>query len=76
MKVKNHKDKDKLKDIAIGYGFRYVKKEIRWKVERICTDMLSLQKRVEKLELSNKLQKERIRELELEVSNLDYKLRG
>ena len=65
-----------LKSVAIEFGFRYTKKDVRWKIEKMCVAIWNNRRIIIKQQGREQGYKDRIRELEMEVSDLDFKLRG
>jgi hypothetical protein len=67
---------EELKRIEIEFGFRYMKKDIRGRVRDMVSTIHKIRKTNAIYEERLQQQKERIRELELQICDLDYKIRG
>lgn len=64
------------REIEIEFGFRYTKKDVRSRIIRMANEIGWLRAKLARRDETIKGQADRIRDLELQISSLDYKLRG
>jgi len=70
------KASDLIREIEIEFGFRLYKKKDHWKVRKMASNIFFLRKTKSHLESENKYLKDRVRELELQIADMDYMIRG
>lgn len=64
------------REVEVEFGFRYCKRDIRWKIIKMANEIADLRSKLERKDNQLKSLREQLRESELTVSNLEYKLRG
>jgi len=65
-----------VKKIEIEFGFRFLKADMKVRVSKMASAILFLRKTNKELSEQRTFDEERIRDLELQIADLDYKLRG